>query len=147
MTMGMHALDAGINLIPALIGIYAVGELINASKSFDKRVKIETNYKIRGFGFTWQEFKEQFVNMLTSGVLGQRFDDIAASLTTNRFGVADAYMIMADFQDYSRAQRDVAKVYRDRDRFNRMMLVNTAKSGVFSADRSVQEYVDNIWKL
>ncbi|MBQ2153978.1 MAG: glycogen/starch/alpha-glucan phosphorylase, partial [Oscillospiraceae bacterium] len=38
-------------------------------------------------------------------------------------------------------------VYRDRDRFNRMMLVNTAKSGVFSADRSVQEYVDNIWKL
>ncbi len=70
MTMGMHALDAGINLIPALIGIYAVGELINASKSFDKRVKIETNYKIRGFGFTWQEFKEQFVNMLTSGVVG-----------------------------------------------------------------------------
>ena len=90
---------------------------------------------------------QKVLNMLTSGVLGQRFDDIAASLTTNRFGVADAYMIMADFQDYSRAQRDVAKVYRDRDRFNRMMLVNTAKSGVFSADRSVQEYVDNIWKL
>ena len=89
----------------------------------------------------------EVLNMLTSGVLGQRFDDIAASLTTNRFGVADAYMIMADFQDYDRAQNDVARVYRDRDRFNRMMLVNTAKSGVFSADRSVQEYVDNIWKL
>ena len=89
----------------------------------------------------------EVLNMLTSGVLSQRFDDIAASLTTNRFGVADAYMIMADFQDYDRAQNDVARVYRDRDRFNRMMLVNTAKSGVFSADRSVQEYVDNIWKL
>ena len=62
MTLGIHALDAGINLIPALIGIYAVGELINASKSFDKKVKIETNYKIKGFGFSWLEFKEQFVN-------------------------------------------------------------------------------------
>ena len=70
MTMGMHALDAGINLIPALIGIYAVGEMINASKSFDKKAKIITNYKIRGFGFTWQEFKEQFVNMITSGIVG-----------------------------------------------------------------------------
>ena len=70
MTLGIHALDAGINLIPALIGIYAVGELINASKSFDKKVKIETNYKIKGFGFSWLEFKEQFVNMLTSGVVG-----------------------------------------------------------------------------
>lgn len=70
MTMGIHALDAGINLIPALIGIYAVGELVNASKSFDKLAKVETNYKIKGFGFTWAEFKEQFVNMITSGVVG-----------------------------------------------------------------------------
>ena len=85
--------------------------------------------------------------MLTSGELGQRFDDIAASLTTSRFGVADAYMTLADFSDYARAQRDVARVYGDRARFNRMMLVNTAKSGIFSADRAVQEYVDNIWKL
>ncbi|MBR0222329.1 MAG: tripartite tricarboxylate transporter permease, partial [Synergistaceae bacterium] len=42
----------------------------NASKSFDKKAKIITNYKIRGFGFTWQECKEQFVNMITSGVVG-----------------------------------------------------------------------------
>ena len=89
----------------------------------------------------------QVLGMLTSGVLGQRFDDIAASLTTSRFGVADAYMILADFADYDRAQNDVARVYRDKDRFDRMMLVNTAKAGVFSADRAVREYVDNIWKL
>ena len=89
----------------------------------------------------------QVLGMLTSGVLGQRFDDIAASLTTSRFGVADAYMILADFADYDRAQNEVARVYRDKDRFDRMMLVNTAKAGVFSADRAVREYVDNIWKL
>ena len=87
------------------------------------------------------------LEMLTSGVLGQRFDDIAASLITSRFGVADAYMTLADFRDYARAQRDVAQVYQDRDRFNRMSLVNIAKSGIFSADRSVEEYARNIWYL
>ena len=87
------------------------------------------------------------LDMLTSGVLGQRFDDIVASLTTNRFGVADAYMTLADFQDYARAQRDADKAYADKERFNRMSLVNIAGSGIFSADRSVTEYAKNIWDL
>jgi len=87
------------------------------------------------------------LDMLSSGVLGQRFDDIVASLTTTRFGVADAYMTLADFNDYARAQREVDAAYADRDRFNRMSLVNIAKSGIFSADRSVTEYAKNIWNL
>ena len=87
------------------------------------------------------------LDMLTSGVLGQRFDDIVASLTTTRFGVADAYMTLADFNDYARAQREVDAAYADRDRFNRMSLVNIAKAGIFSADRSVTEYAKNIWNL
>ena len=70
MTMGMHTLDAGINLIPALIGIYAVGELINASKAFDKKAKIVASYHIKGFGFSFREFKEQIGNMFLSGVVG-----------------------------------------------------------------------------
>ena len=47
-----------------------MGELINASKSFSKKTTIETNYKIKGFGFTLKEFKEQIGNMLTSGIVG-----------------------------------------------------------------------------
>lgn len=70
MTMGIHNLDGGIDLIPALIGIYAVGEVINSSKAFDKKAKIITDYKIKGFGFTWQEFKEQFANFILSSVIG-----------------------------------------------------------------------------
>ena len=56
-------------------------------------------------------------------------------------------MPVADFADYARAQRDVAAVYQDHDRFNRMSLINIAKSGIFSADRSVTEYAKNIWNL
>lgn len=89
----------------------------------------------------------QVVNMLTSGVLGRRFDDIAASLLTNRYGVADQYMALADFDDYVRAQNLVSETYMNKEAFMKMSLTNIAKAGVFSADRSVSEYAENIWNL
>lgn len=89
----------------------------------------------------------QVINMLTSGVLGRRFDDVAASLLTNRFGVADQYMTLADFDDYVRAQKRISEKYKDKYGFMKMSLTNIAKAGVFSADRSVLEYADKIWSL
>ena len=87
------------------------------------------------------------LEMLTSGVLGVRFDDIVRSLLTNNYGVADSYMIMADFADYVRAQKDVSQAYKDNERFNRMSLVNIAKAGIFSSDRAINEYAQNIWYM
>ncbi len=87
------------------------------------------------------------LDMLTNGALGSRFDDIAKSLLTNSFGVADAYMTLADFDSYVQAQRRVDETYRDKDKFTNMSLVNIAKSGIFSADRAVKEYADNIWNI
>ncbi len=89
----------------------------------------------------------EVVSMLTSGVLGKRFDNIAASLLTNRYGCADQYMTIADFADYARAQRDVSKTYLDREKFMQMSLANIAGAGIFSADRAVKEYAEKIWKL
>ena len=85
--------------------------------------------------------------MLTSGILGQRFDDLVDSLLTKRFGVADAYMTVADFADYARAQKLVSETYLDQKKFARMSLVNIAKAGIFSSDRSVREYAEKIWDL
>ncbi len=90
---------------------------------------------------------QSVINMLTSGVLGKRFDDIVASLLTNRFGVADQYMTLADFTDYARAQREVGETYLNKEKFMRMSLYNIAKAGIFSADRAVLEYANNIWKM
>ena len=87
------------------------------------------------------------IGMLTSGILGRKFEDIAASLLSNRFGPADQYMTLADFGDYARAQRDVNNCYRNKLEFTDKSLVNIAKAGVFSADRSVKEYCDNIWHM
>ena len=90
---------------------------------------------------------KRVVDMLTSGELGVKFNDIVRSLLTNDFGVADAYMILADFADYVRAQEDAAKAYKSKEDFARMSLVNIAKAGIFSSDRAVREYADNIWNM
>ncbi|MBQ8338303.1 MAG: glycogen/starch/alpha-glucan phosphorylase, partial [Oscillospiraceae bacterium] len=89
----------------------------------------------------------EVIGMLTSGVLGKRFDNIAASLLTNRYGCADQYMTIADFADYARAQRDVSNTYLDKNKFMQMSLANIAGAGIFSADRAVKEYAEKIWKL
>lgn len=90
---------------------------------------------------------DRVLQMLTSGVLGQRFDDVAASLLTPRFGAADSYMTLADFASYSRTRAHAAQVYQDRDRFAQMSLTNIAKAGVFSSDRAVAQYAEQIWHL
>jgi len=87
------------------------------------------------------------VDMLTSGILGVKFDDIRRSLLTNDFGTADRFMIFADFDDYVRAHEDADNAYRSKLSFARMSLVNIAKSGVFSSDRAIREYARNIWHI
>ncbi len=87
------------------------------------------------------------VDMLTSGILGARFDSVANSLITNAHGAADAYMTFADFDSYTKAQERVSKVYCDKYKFMDMSLVNIANSGFFSSDRAIREYAKDIWKV
>ncbi|MBO5743229.1 MAG: glycogen/starch/alpha-glucan phosphorylase [Clostridia bacterium] len=89
---------------------------------------------------------QRVLDMLTSNVLGARFDDVAKSLLTNSYGVADAYMTLADFDSYCKAQDLVSSVYTDKMKFGNMCLTNIAKAGVFSSDRAISEYAENIWK-
>ena len=88
---------------------------------------------------------ERVFNRMTSGINGATFGDIANSLTTGFNGIADPFFVLADFEDYKRAQKDLQEAYRDKKRWNRMSLINTAKAGIFAADRSVREYAENIW--
>ena len=60
---------------------------------------------------------------------------------------ADTYFILKDFRSYAAAQEEVEKAYRDVDRWSKMALLNTASCGKFTSDRTIQEYVDEIWKL
>lgn len=87
------------------------------------------------------------IDMLMSEALGTRFNELGRSLLTNSYGAADAYMVLADFQAYADAQQRVSTTYNDKDKFNNMSLVNIANAGLFSADRAVLEYCENIWHI
>ena len=88
---------------------------------------------------------QRVLDMLTSNVLGARFDDVAKSLLTNAYGVADSFMALADFDSYCKAQDRVSETYMDKEKFGNMSLTNIAKAGVFSSDRAIGEYAKNIW--
>lgn len=87
------------------------------------------------------------IDWLKRGVSGANFSDIAYSLTQGSYGSADSYMTLADFDSYKKAHERILEAYADKNRFNRMSLVNIAKAGVFSADRSVEEYANGIWHV
>ncbi|MDO5702457.1 MAG: glycogen/starch/alpha-glucan phosphorylase [Lachnospiraceae bacterium] len=75
------------------------------------------------------------------------FRPIYDSLLTNHYGNPDKYFILADFRAYAEAQRRVEAAYRDRTRWARMAMMNTFSAGKFSSDRTIEEYVRDIWHL
>ena len=60
---------------------------------------------------------------------------------------ADTYFILKDFRSYAEAQKKVEEAYKDKDRWSKMAMMNTACSGKFTSDRTIEEYVTDIWKL
>lgn len=89
----------------------------------------------------------RIVDRLRVGFNGESFADIANYLILGSNNIADPYMCLMDLGDYMRASRDIDIAYKDKERWNRMALVNIAKAGVFASDRSIDEYARNIWNL
>ena len=92
------------------------------------------------------------VNQLVDGTYAngnsEMYRDLYNSLLTTKGGSrADMYFILKDFRAYADAQEKVEEVYRDKERWAKMALLNTACCGKFSSDRTIREYVEDIWKL
>ena len=79
----------------------------------------------------------EFVN---GGINGKTFPEISSTIVHH-----DPYMVLADFADYKRIQQEAERLFKDKDRWNRMMLMNIAGAGRFAADRAVDEYAKDIW--
>ena len=73
---------------------------------------------------------------------GVSYDDLAQRLLQR-----DEYMLLQDFASYCAAEQRMAKTYADRAAWDRMSLLNIARSGIFAADRAVAQYADNIWHV
>ena len=59
----------------------------------------------------------------------------------------DEYMLMADYESYIKCQEEVERAYRDQERWVRMSILNVARMGRFSSDRSIRDYAEKIWHL
>ena len=86
-----------------------------------------------------QLIKSGHFNMFEAGI----FDPILGAITTPH----DPWMVAADFRSFVDAQSRVSEAYRDRENWTRMSIINSAKSGKFSTDRTIAEYRDDIWHL
>ena len=80
-------------------------------------------------------------------------DGVSYTSLTNRllFGqngsAPDEYLLLADFESYKNAHQRAGEAYLDQKAWNRMSLINIARSGIFAADRSIQDYAGNIWHV
>ena len=84
----------------------------------------------------------QVIKKAVDELNNSNFSHIAKNLTEQ-----DPYMVLADFADYSEAQRQSSLLYTDASAWNKISLINIANAGIFAADRSIRDYAEGIWKL
>ena len=90
----------------------------------------------------------QLINGTFSPDNPELFRDLYNSLLNTRCTAkADTYFILKDFKSYAEAQKKVEAAYRDKKNWAKSAILNVACSGKFTSDRTIQEYVDEIWHL
>ncbi len=160
-TAGKEASGTG-NMKFAMNGALTIGTLDGANIEIREEVG-EENFFL--FGLTASEVHEtrvsgyeprkiyednaelrECIDLLASGYFS-RGDRTLFEPIVSRLLDRDDYMLMADFPSYVEAQRKVSAAYRDRARWTRMSILNSARSGKFSSDRSIHEYCQDIWKV
>ena len=82
------------------------------------------------------------LDFIGRGLDGKSFDNIYNTLKN-----VDHYMALADYSDYCAAHKKAMALYEDSKVWNKMSLINIAKSGIFAADRSIDDYAKNIWHI
>lgn len=87
------------------------------------------------------------VDWLGSGFFTPGEPNVLAGITHSLLQGGDPFLVLADYEAYSAAQQEVDEAYRDRTRWARMAILNTARMGKFSSDRTISEYARDIWKL
>ena len=80
------------------------------------------------------------LDFISGGIGGKDFTTISGSIAHY-----DPFMVLADFADYRRAQKKMRETFVNKEKWNKMSLVNIALSGRFSADRAINEYAEHIW--
>jgi starch phosphorylase len=160
-TAGMEASGTG-NMKFALNGALTVGTLDGANVEIREEVGADNFFL---FGLTTEQVAackavghnpwyyydtnpelKRVLDVIASGLFSPGEPDLFLPILDSLL-VDDPYMVMADYAAYVQCQEHVSRTYEDRDRWVRMAILNTARIGKFSADRTIAEYARDIWKV
>jgi starch phosphorylase len=160
-TAGMEASGTG-NMKMSLNGALTIGTLDGANIEIRERVGADNFFL---FGHTADELAvlnrqgyhpmpwlendpttREAIDLIGSGHFSEGDRDLFHPLLANLCG-SDPFRVMADIGDYRRAQNEVDAAWRDPGRWGTMAVLNTARCGFFSSDRSIREYAERIWKV
>ena len=107
---------------------------------------LRPTYRARDYYAKDPEIKAA-LDMIRKNVFSLLEPGLFDPILRNLLDYNDYYMLLADLRSYSDAQDRVDAAYRDAEKWNRMSLVNIARSGLFSSDRAVMEYANDIWHV
>ncbi|MBC7983446.1 MAG: glycogen/starch/alpha-glucan phosphorylase [Candidatus Obscuribacterales bacterium] len=161
-TAGMEASGTG-NMKLALNGALTIGTLDGANIEIRDAVGADNIFI---FGMTAEQVIEQRAKGYTPTLIAAAKPELMRAIEWIESGhftpdnlasgqpVADLllsdgehFLVLADYQDYERAQAEVDALYRDGDAWSRKAIVNSLSMGTFSSDRSIREYADRIWNI
>ena len=160
-TAGLEASGTG-NMKFSMNGALTIGTLDGANVEIREDVGAENFYL---FGLTTEEVDarkragyqprghydsnaelKEVLDLIASGHFSLREPEAFRPLVDNLLW-SDPYLLLADYADYMRCQDEVATAYRDQERWTRMSILNVARMGKFSSDRSIAEYCRDIWNV
>jgi glycogen phosphorylase len=115
---------------------------LTAEEVYEKRAH---GYNPQDYYHTQPELKLA-LDRISSGFFSHGNPDVFKSLV-DLLLYQDPYFVLADYASYIDCQDRVSLAYRDQDRWTRMSILNAARMGKFSSDRSIQDYCEEIWKV
>jgi len=158
---GLEASGTG-NMKFTLNGALTIGTMDGANIEIREEVGAENIFifglladevmKLKISGYTPRTYYEsnpalkKVIDMIASDYFSKEEPGIFKSIVDGLLGV-DYYCLLADYQAYIDAQDKVSKLYLNTDEWTRMTILNVARVGKFSSDRSIKEYAEKIWKV
>ncbi len=160
-TAGKEASGTG-NMKFAMNGALTIGTLDGANVEIREEVGSENFFlfgntaeqvkQLRNAGYSPNDFYQNdsvlkgAIDLIRSGFFSRGDTDLFSDLTNNLI-YSDPFQVLADFDAYYKCQEEVDAVYQEKFRWCKMSIMNTARSGKFSSDRTISEYCRDIWKV
>ncbi|MDD3050089.1 MAG: glycogen/starch/alpha-glucan phosphorylase [Candidatus Cloacimonetes bacterium] len=161
-TAGTEASGTG-NMKFALNGALTIGTLDGANIEIKEQVGKENIFifgmnseevqKLRDSGYTPHIYYEnnselkKVIEMIATGFFSPENPELFRPIVDSLLYWGDQYMLFADFDSYAQCQEKVSQTYADSDKWTKMSIKNVANMGIFSSDRSIKQYAEEIWGI